>query len=348
MPTHYFNLNSQAWKRASTRHACSAPLATRARYAGLGEWLYLMEKMIPPMGPWPSGPSPVFIVGHWRSGTTLLHELLCALDLFAYPTTHACMNPQTFLLSAGRPLTTNASAVRPMDGMVISSNLPQEDEYALLCQGAPSPYEAFLFPKALAEVAERSSPGLWSPEEETSWRATFLRFCAASQKQAPERPLLLKSPSHSFRIDYLARLLPDARFIFLVRHPKDVFQSTRKMWHVMWKLYALEASPQQEEMDRMVLETMAALDMTVEKELPKASRAVTIRFEDFLADPRAILGQIVDAFGMPQSALNNASDRIAALQSYSRAPYALQAIDTRGVEAHCARLYTRHGYETGS
>ncbi len=41
----------------------------------------------------------VVVLGYWRSGTTLLHELLCLDTRYTYPTTHACMNPHHFLLS---------------------------------------------------------------------------------------------------------------------------------------------------------------------------------------------------------------------------------------------------------
>ncbi|HVA85305.1 MAG TPA: sulfotransferase, partial [Candidatus Saccharimonadales bacterium] len=37
--------------------------------------------------------APIFIIGHWRSGTTLLHELLALDDRFGYPTTYQCFAP---------------------------------------------------------------------------------------------------------------------------------------------------------------------------------------------------------------------------------------------------------------
>src|SRR3974377_1277147 len=39
---------------------------------------------------------PVFVLGFWRSGTTLLHELLCCDQQFGFPSTYACMNPSHF------------------------------------------------------------------------------------------------------------------------------------------------------------------------------------------------------------------------------------------------------------
>jgi hypothetical protein len=43
-------------------------------------------------------PAPLFILGHWRSGTTHLHNLLALdTDHFAFPNTYQVVNPRTFL-----------------------------------------------------------------------------------------------------------------------------------------------------------------------------------------------------------------------------------------------------------
>jgi len=42
---------------------------------------------------------PIFIVGHWRTGTTLLHELLVLDDRYIGPTGYECLAPQHFLLT---------------------------------------------------------------------------------------------------------------------------------------------------------------------------------------------------------------------------------------------------------
>jgi len=60
----------------------------------------------------------VVILGYWRSGTTLLHELLCLDARYTYPTTHACMNPHHFLFSEASALARQGSSMhRPSDDM---------------------------------------------------------------------------------------------------------------------------------------------------------------------------------------------------------------------------------------
>jgi len=93
--------------------------------------------------------APIFVLGHWRSGTTLLHEYLSLDERFASPTTFQCFAPWHFLLTEG--LVTRFGGFllpdkRPMDNMKAGWALPQEDEFALMNLGAPTPYLRILFP----------------------------------------------------------------------------------------------------------------------------------------------------------------------------------------------------------
>src|SRR5664279_234726 len=40
---------------------------------------------------------PIFVIGHWRSGTTLLHELLVLDARHTYPDTYACFAANHFI-----------------------------------------------------------------------------------------------------------------------------------------------------------------------------------------------------------------------------------------------------------
>jgi hypothetical protein len=42
--------------------------------------------------------APLFILGHWRTGTTLLHQLLALDEQFAYPNLFQVSHPHTFLV----------------------------------------------------------------------------------------------------------------------------------------------------------------------------------------------------------------------------------------------------------
>jgi hypothetical protein len=81
---------------------------------------------------------PLFIIGHWRSGTTLMHEMLMLDERYFCPTTYQCFAPGHFLLTEG--LITSALSwimpdKRPMDNVSAGWHRPQEDEFALANMG---------------------------------------------------------------------------------------------------------------------------------------------------------------------------------------------------------------------
>src|SRR5262245_40534931 len=45
--------------------------------------------------------APLFIIGHWRTGTTFLHELLILDERHTYPNYYECLEPNHFLLTEG-------------------------------------------------------------------------------------------------------------------------------------------------------------------------------------------------------------------------------------------------------
>src|SRR5579884_1605393 len=97
----------------------------------------------------PLAQAPLFIVGHWRTGTTLLHELLILDERHTFPNTYQCLEPNHFLLTENlvkRYLGFLMPSRRPMDGMPAGWDRPQEDEFALCMMGQPSPYLTIAFP----------------------------------------------------------------------------------------------------------------------------------------------------------------------------------------------------------
>lgn len=188
------------------------------------------------LSPVPLPDDPVFILGLWRCGTTVLHELLTAATGWVTPKTWQCFNPSTCFLT-GAPQS-RASVERPMDRGQITSHGPQEDEFALLLLGGRSAYRGFIDPRRLGECVESlASP---SPNELDRWQ-DFVRGLVTTD---PSSRLLLKSPGHSFRVPLLSRLFPRGKFVFIGRHTGEVLESNMRMWRAMMDTYALWGCPQ--------------------------------------------------------------------------------------------------------
>src|SRR5262245_34196813 len=163
--------------------------------------------------------APLFIVGHWRTGTTLLHELLILDPRHTYPTTYECLATNHFLVTERwlpRLLWFLMPARRPMDNMAAGWERPQEDEFALCQLGQPSPYLTIAFPNRPPQELEALDLEGMAPAALASWQRAFRRLLQALTFKTPRR-LVLKSPTHSCRIKTLLELFPDARFAHIVR-----------------------------------------------------------------------------------------------------------------------------------
>jgi Sulfotransferase family len=187
---------------------------------------------------------PIFIIGHWRTGTAFLHELLMLDERFTAPTTLECFAPADCMVldQLMRHLFNFALPPRrPMDNMPVGWDRPQEDEFALMNLGLGSPYEVVVFPnRRRARHPFLDMSGL-TPEQIEAWKAGFLSFLQQvnlrSKKEQVSlegaRRIVLKSPYHTARLHILREMFPEAKFIHIVQDPCEVFPSTVQLWRAM-------------------------------------------------------------------------------------------------------------------
>jgi hypothetical protein len=195
----------------------------------------------------------LFVMGFWRSGTTLLHELLACGPGMAAPRTWQCMNPSGFRIAG--PPATRAAVSRPMDALLVDTLSPQEDEFALLARGAPSVYRAWLDPRRWDEVLPALEQQTWLALPESQWLADWRTFLGWCMPEAAAR-LVVKSPNHTFRLKALHRAWPRARMVWALRDPADTWQSNRKMWRAMTAMYGLWQG-RAEDLDRFLAKAMS-------------------------------------------------------------------------------------------
>jgi omega-hydroxy-beta-dihydromenaquinone-9 sulfotransferase len=239
----------------------------------------------------------IFVLGYWRSGTTLLHEYLCHDDRFGFPSTYACMQPQHFVLTQPAALRRPLRAVRrPMDDVRVTAGSPQEDEFALLALGARSPYEALIAPRRLAEALALGDPLSLSPRELCHWRKTFLAFLNGVSAVEGGRPLVLKSPPHGYRLGMLRELFPDSYFVLVVRAPEIVYESTVRMWRTLFGVYSMEAVPPEDDTRTAVLEDRPRFEAKLAEGLAglRPDRTALVRYEELVQDPINVLGGLYE------------------------------------------------------
>ncbi len=231
---------------------------------------------------------PVFVLGHWRSGTTLLHELLVCDPRHTYPDTFSCFAPNHFLLSRrlfAWWLWALMPHRRPMDNMSVGFDSPQEDEWALCNMGVPSPYLTLLFPNHPPAYPEYLDLRNVPPPALERWKRELKWFLKCLTVRNPAR-IVLKTPQHTCRVKTLLEMFPDARFVHIVRDPYVIFPSTIKLWKRMYRYHGLQ-KPRYAGLEEHVFNTFNRMYEVFEEDrkLVDPARICEIRYEDLVADP---------------------------------------------------------------
>ncbi len=240
---------------------------------------------------------PVFIVGHWRSGTTLLHELMVRDERLSSPSTFQCFAPHHFLVSEWffrRFAPWLLPGKRPMDNMAAGWERPQEDEFALLNLGLPSPYRRMAFPnRPPVDMEYLDFDGV--PKEDIRAWLQALRSFLLRVSTVTGRPLIIKSPTHTGRIAWLAREFPDAKFVHITRDPRELFPSTCRLWRGLDEVQALQKANHNQIESYVItcLERMYAA-FNQQREEIEPGRLIDVRYEDLVGDPLGTLRRIYE------------------------------------------------------
>ncbi len=240
---------------------------------------------------------PIFVIGHWRSGTTLLHELLVLDSRHTYPDTYACFAPNHFLVSGWwmKPwLQFLLPAQRPMDNMGAGWDHPQEDEFALCNMCIPSPYLTSVFPNRPPQYPEYLTlDGVPAPAV-ARWKRAFLWFLKCLTLRCPKR-IVVKSPPHTCRVRTLLEMFPRAKFVHIIRDPYVIFPSTVNLWKRLYADQGLQ-KPNYEGLDERVFQNFTEMYEVFERDrgLIGQGQFSEVRYEDLVADPMAEMRRVYE------------------------------------------------------
>lgn len=295
---------------------------------------------------------PVFVIGHWRTGTTLLHELLCLDPRFGSPTYLHCFAPNHFLLSERLlkgPLKFMVPDKRPMDNMAAGWDRPQEDEFALCLLGLPSPYADIAFPNRPPVFPGSLDLSGLTPSQLARWKRGFRRFLQAVTYRDPRR-LVLKSPPHTARVKVLLEMFPDARFVHIVRDPYVVFSSTVNLWTSLGRKHGLQTPRDQHRIREKVFTEFRTIYDRLEEAKPLIPRGQfhELRYEELVKDTPGKMRHVYDALdlGGHDEFEPRLRGYLAATKGYEANKYTLSEADRDEVTLRWGDVIQRYGYGT--
>ncbi|HVX10414.1 MAG TPA: sulfotransferase [Pirellulales bacterium] len=292
---------------------------------------------------------PIFVIGHWRAGTTLLHELMVLDERHTSPTTYECLVPNHFLSTeefSRRFLNFLLPAHRPMDNMAAGWDRPQEDEFALCNLGLPSPYLTIAFPNHGPQYEEYLTLDGLSPRELERWKRVLVRFLREITFRRPKR-IVLKSPPHTCRIKTLLEIFPNARFVHIVRDPFVLYASTYNLWKTLYRKHGLQ-KPTFAGLEEHVLRTFERMYEKFEAERDRidAGRFFEVRYEDLVRDPIASMRSIYEKLGLGgfDAVLPALESYVAATEGYQTNKYEISDEARQQVSQRWADFIRRYGY----
>lgn len=309
---------------------------------------------------------PVFVVGHARSGTTLMHTLLARDARFSFFRTWEMFLPsitQKKIVDGlvaldrwlGRPLARRVLAFeerafakgRQMHPMGLAN--PEEDEFLLLLAFA-TPVLAMLFPHQselnrlffFDRLPERQRRRVLDFYEDVVRRQLWLRGGTRH---------LSKNPVFVGKLRSLVDRFPDARFVLMERHPYETIPSILKMMERNWK--AVGANRETIRRELHVLGELSfdyyTYALEVLDELPP-ERCAVVAYADLVERPAKTIEQVYARLGIPLAPAF--AERLAEEEKRSRSHrsehvYSLEeyGIPRAEIRARLAPLFERFGWE---
>jgi len=246
---------------------------------------------------------PLFVLGHWRNGTTLLHHLLTKDERFGFPNGYQVSFPNTFLTSEARDMKWLPFFVprhRPMDKMKMLLDDPQEDEFALCVASLMSPCLAWVFPRQRSVFDKYLTFRGADEHELAEWRSAFLQFLRKVQWLNGERTLVLKSPPHTARIRLLLDLFPDSRFVHIHRNPYAVFQSSCRTFGILHSWHSVQSTMPQDVAGWVLRQYRQMYDAFFQDKVSIPSgRFHEIAFEDLEREPVLHMRRLYEGLQLP-------------------------------------------------
>jgi hypothetical protein len=295
---------------------------------------------------------PVFILGHWRSGTTFVHNVLAADKHFGYTTTYQTVFPHLIMFGQSffkKNMSWLMPDHRPTDNMELAVDLPQEEEFALSNMMPYSYYDFWFFPKYMQEYCDKYLTfDKITPEELKVFKETFLKLVKISLWNTGGTQYLSKNPPHTGRVKALLEMFPNAKFIYLKRNPYTVFESTRSFYdNTIIPLKLEDFTPEQMESEILLSYTKLYNAYERDKVYIPEGNLMEVKFEDFEASPMDMTRSIYENLNIPgfDKAEADISAYIGTKKGYKKNKYNYDPRTIQLVNDHWGFALDAWGYE---
>lgn len=179
---------------------------------------------------------PIFILGHWRSGTTHVHYLFSQDPTLGYLTNYQSFFFNICALGLGwvnRILAPLMPSTRPMDNMEMTVDKPQEEEQVVSNISDAASVHSFYFPNNPYYFDKYNLFENITPREKKKWQRAYTYALKGIAHMSGGKRLVIKNPNNTGRIKQLLELFPNAKFVYIHRNPYSVYLSTLHLFRAV-------------------------------------------------------------------------------------------------------------------
>ncbi|MBO7667924.1 MAG: sulfotransferase [Firmicutes bacterium] len=294
---------------------------------------------------------PLFVLGHWRSGTTYLQNLLSrdkAMGWFE-PAAATMFNNVTLLGWLVRPLMRGILPdARPMDNLEYTESLPMEEVFAIASVSTLAVDNLMSFPEYFRYYLDAAFVDELPEPLRREWRRKYDYILRKQTWRCQGRPLMLKSPDATCRGLELYRMYPDARFIHIYRDPYKVVRSTINMFVKIMDQMCLQKKPDPMFIEDMIVATSARIFRKViadAEQIPE-DQIIEVRYEDFEQDALGFLRRIYGHLGLPGFEKAEPAFRayIDSQKDYQKNRFDIEPRLVRKINEQCGFYFEHYGY----
>lgn len=264
--------------------------------------------------------TPVFIIGHARSGTTLLHRLMAAdgerFSAFRYWELFAPSLLQKKIVRA----------IAALDRSVLGGALEKRVEAHEERKFGPTRhihYQSYTeFEEDDFVLTHSCASGYWivllpymgdldfyhldrHPEGRRRRLMRFYKECVRRELylNGGDRIHLSKNPTFNGRVESLIETFPDARFVVPFRNPYETIPSLLKLMKVSWKMRRWSDAEMQRSLRTLAEQSYHTYQYPLEvlARHPETPRAI-VDYAQLVAEPKRVLEQVYADLGFTMSA----------------------------------------------
>lgn len=242
---------------------------------------------------------PVFIIGHWRSGTTYLQRLLVENSHTVYLTQYNALFPLGTLVhrrlfaKAFDKMVNLLDIQHPTHKLKLSSDFPSEEDIAFCSAGFEyTPMWSHIFSKDAGYFFDKYAVLALGTKESNAFIQEYCYLTKRINFNKKDKQLILKSPANTLRIPQLLSIYPDAKFIYLSRSFDEIKLSTIKLLRNNKRQWLNEMDDAEMDLffNKCYHKLMQQYEMT-SGDIP-ASNLMELEFEDLLNNPGKVMNEI--------------------------------------------------------